>query len=949
MNPAAVAYAASAVSLSGLLLAVLWQRKTLAQLRFERRSREAERGKHEAAMRELEKRTAAREARLAAVTASVRHAATVAGSLNVGACLWDKKGEALWSNPRWDETLGRAPAEALRTSLPAETSARLGQALLLRLEAEEEFELQAKDGRKLWLRLSVAPLSRTSSDSSEYMLGLSTDLSAEHEAGALLAGELERLETALAGGNLGVWEWNPGTDTCKWDERARQLFCLEEVAPTYDAWLACFHPDDLTAFETRLRSTLLGREPLRGSVRLRPEKAGPRTLLLKGAVLRDAKGKPERMVGVVADVTEEAKTREQLSLAVERLRLSLTGANDGVWEWRVDEDAFFMDEKWCALTGTGEATHRVTRTAFDRLLHPEDTLIVSGALAMGASGAEGKLDLEFRVAARNDRWVWLRWRGTVATRDEEGRTRTLCGTYADVTERRRTEEALRSSALLLRQMCQQMGIAAWRLDLPGFTFAWTEELDLLHSPPPDFVPSLENVLALYPPDSRRELTRAIEASTERKEPFDLEVRWLSADAGRWYRWTGYPVEERGGIREICGLVQDVTAVRETAAQRRELDSRLAELRQYEALSAITDDLAYDLNNLLGTLLGFQELCCEELPTGNRARGYVLEALRTSNRIHDIIRQVILLNRVKPSARIGLRPQVLVEELCERLAHTLPKTILLTTELDKTCPPISGDAVQLQQALLAVANQAAGALLGHGARLVFSLSAATVTLDEAAQLGLTLAGDFCRLRIEAERAGLTEAEWQKLFSHVARDPGFNLASARKALSQHQGLLRLLFKPECSGLCEIWLPLSRTLQKHPTADTPVPLGAGEEIWIVNEERFVARLAKMSLENSGYSGRIFRSAAEFTEALQEAPDRCKAVLLGNSLQGLTPLEFVSSARSHHPGLPAIAVGTLSDLAGAPGTYLLAEPFTASDLARTTYEALHPSHNSMSVLEQP
>jgi nitrogen-specific signal transduction histidine kinase len=190
-------------------------------------------------------------------------------------------------------------------------------------------------------------------------------------------------------------------------------------------------------------------------------------------------------------------------------------------------------------------------------------------------------------------------------------------------------------------------------------------------------------------------------------------------------------------------------------------------------------------------------------------------MRAGNRTHEIIRQVLLLNRVRPSARIGLRPHLLVEETVERLRAVLPDSIIVEQKLDRQCPTISGDAAQLQQALLQLANQGASALLAEGGTLTLKVEQTQISLEQAANLGLSISGSFVSVCISTRGNQLNEISWLNVFTNPSLDPGMMLSTTRKIIAEHQGSMDLSFSEKEGGLCTLWLPLSRTLQHHPPA--------------------------------------------------------------------------------------------------------------------------------------
>jgi len=893
-------------------------------------------------VRTLKERTAD-QARVIAIKSKHAQIAELASD---GACLCDNEGQIEWVNSAWEqitgyslaEVRGKKPGHVLQgTETDQNTVAKLREAISARQTLSVELANYSKDGARLWLRLTVKPITDDKGGPAGY-LAIQTDLTLKRLTQKRLERMNERAELALSAGNFGIWDWWPQPDHCEWDERCMKLYGVNRSVNSCEDWMKLVHKADVDALEAHLRAVMLGKETLQATFRLNA--SHDRHLEIRGQLLRDEHGAPLRMTGLVRDISEELAMRNQLHLANERLRMSLRGANDGIWEWQIDDDRIVTDERWARITGQASGGEAMSRQGFEQTLHPEDLPLFRTVLDAHLLGRTPHFETECRVAKSGGGWFWVKWKATVVEKDADVRTRTLCGTYADVTEKHRTEEALRRSALLLRQMCQEIGIAAWEIDAESFQLHWTEELDLLHAAPPDFEPSLEHFLALYPADSRRELSKALEGALERGESFELEVRWRmpGSDKNKWFKWVGNPVGSGGRTVALCGLIHDVTAIREAAAQRRELDSRLAELHEYEALSTITDDLAFDLNTHLGSIIGFQELALDELEAGSEARKLITRALGTGNRTSEIIRQVLLLNKIKPASRIGVRPALLVEELCERLAGDLPGSITVIRHIDKRCPAIMGDAAQLQQAFLHIAHHAAGALAHNAGKMEVSLAAEHISLEKAATLGMTLAGGCACLEFKVTREKLSDAEWSMLFDHPAKDPGLTLTAARKILAEHQGVLSVEYHPVHGGSCRAWLPLAETMEAIPPSAAPVPVGKGERIWILDEERFIARLASMTLEHSGYIAEIFRSSQQLLDAHAGRRDKAALVLVGNSIRGEAFAEFVVKFRALDTAVPIVTLKNDELPRVLDNVKLLPEPFTAADLSRTVHAALHP-----------
>jgi len=948
MSPGLVAIVAlSTASLAGGVAMLLRSRRIgMDHRRLEEKTRDLTEQLNHAGLEidKLRRQSVQQEERLAQqslIAAAAQHSTD-------SAIVCSPTGEIEWVNLAWEqvtgytlsESRGKRPGRMLQgPGTDPTTVERLREAIRSRQPITEELCNYSKSGTKLWIRLHIEPVLGLGGKLLGYV-GTQTDLTLRRVTQKRLERLNEKAELALSAGGYGIWEWWSQPNRCEWDERCLKLYGVSAAPATYEAWMQLVHKPDQAALETHLRAVLLGREHLQASFRVQLPDRSLRHLEIHGHLQRDPSGAPSRITGLVRDASPEMKLKEELQFAAERLRVSLHGANAGVWEWNIDLDQLGFDEAWHGLTGITQSISPMPRAEFERHLHPEDIPLLRRTLETHLAGKTPFFETDCRLSHRGQDWLWLRLRGSLLGRNREGQASVLCGTYADVSEQHRTEAALRRSALLLRQMCQQMGIAAWQIEAETFDLHWTEELDLLHCAPADFEPSLENLLALYPSESRRELSRMLEAAIERRESFDVELRWKKpdTDTNQWFRWSGQPVIAEGRVQAVCGLVQDITGQQEASAQRRELDQRLAELHQYEALGAITEDLAHDLNDLLGRMIGFQELASGEIAADHTAQDFLREALRASNRTSDIVRQVLLLNRKPQALRVVTRLPILADELCEELKRSLPSSLLLHRTIDRRCPPVLGDASELQKAFRSIAKHSAGLLEGRPGRMELSLRTEEVSLPTAASLGLTLHGAFACLEIRVELSALTEAEWRQLFQSTSTEADRPLAHARKLLAEHHGVLWTEYHPVHGALCQAWLPLASTLQAQSPSSQRLPLGTGERIMIIDHERFIAHLARISLERHGFGVSVFRSLSETTQALAAAETSCDLVLVGSSIPAHRIDELITELHAVRPALPVVVLYSEGQRPQSAGCTSLAAPFTAGELCFAIHEALHP-----------
>jgi|CXWL01.1.fsa_nt_gi PAS domain S-box-containing protein len=159
------------------------------------------------------------------------------------------------------------------------------------------------------------------------------------------AGEVEerrraqsRLSQALEAGNIGVFDHDLRTNTFSGDDRAVALTGLQpdpDGTLPYAAWRERVHPDDLPAVEGVIQAYLTGASRGSADYRIRPGDGAERHLEVATYLNVDASGKPEKVVGMLVDITD----RRQAERERERLVRDL---GERVKELRLLHDASIL-------------------------------------------------------------------------------------------------------------------------------------------------------------------------------------------------------------------------------------------------------------------------------------------------------------------------------------------------------------------------------------------------------------------------------------------------------------------------------------------------------------------------------------------------------------------------------------------------------------------------------
>lgn len=135
----------------------------------------------------------------------------------------------------------------------------------------------------------------------------------------------------------------------------------------------------------------------------------------------------------------------QSRAAEERFSVAVRGANDGIWDWDLQQHTVYYAPRWCEMLGLRDADISNTVEAWYMRVHPADQVALEEAVRAHIAGETTQLVHEYRIRHADGGYRWMLCRGLVVHSDS-GAVR-LAGSQTDVTKRKEVEARLRYTSL----------------------------------------------------------------------------------------------------------------------------------------------------------------------------------------------------------------------------------------------------------------------------------------------------------------------------------------------------------------------------------------------------------------------------------------------------------------------------------------------------------------------
>ncbi len=445
----------------------------------------------------------------------------------------------------------------------------------------------------------------------------------------------------------------------------------------------------------------------------------------------------------------------------------------------------------------------------------------------------------------------------------------------DVTERKRTEQALRESEERMRRVIEAspigIGIVQGRKYLyvnPAFseTFGYESAEAIVGLCAEDlFVESDRSLVDTRAKERLRGATASspleITGVRQNGDPFEASM-WLTA-----IDFQGKP--------SLLGFIADIS-------KEKALRSQLVHAQKMEAIGTLAGGIAHDFNNLLTIIQGFSELVLMEKKEEDRDYPDLLKIVRAARNGADLVRRILTFSRRVETKQ---RPVDLNHEVAEAerlLRRTIPKMIEIVLGLDPTLGKIDGDPGQIEQILLNLAVNAQHAM-PEGGTLVIETK--NVLLDE----------DYCRNHIDVSPGpyalllvkdnghGMTKDVLDHVFEPFyttkkqGEGTGLGLAMVFGIVKSHGGAITCRSEPRVGTTFEIYFPVIAMPEMDDlNAEQDLSEKGNETLLLVDDEESIRDLGTRIFSRVGYHVITASNGMEALEIFRSKQDRIAMIIL-------------------------------------------------------------------------
>lgn len=258
-----------------------------------------------------------------------------------------------------------------------------------------------------------------------------------------------RLSLAAEAADAGLWILDAESGRFWTTKQILAIFGFPSgIDITMDAFVATVHPEDRERIRQTVEESLRENREVMVEYRIIHPDGRFRWIASRGRPHSYIAGKPNRLMGILMDITARKQTEALLHEHQVRLAAAVELAGFGVYTMRGDPPADCLDEQAGKLIGFPPGEESRARNFWMEHIHPDDRERLQRCSRELLGGKVDKISAVYRYLHPQEGVRWLNHISCVLERDREGLALHTVGLVQDITDSRRAELALAESERL---------------------------------------------------------------------------------------------------------------------------------------------------------------------------------------------------------------------------------------------------------------------------------------------------------------------------------------------------------------------------------------------------------------------------------------------------------------------------------------------------------------------
>jgi len=402
--------------------------------------------------------------------------------------------------------------------------------------------------------------------------------------------------------------------------------------------------------------------------------------------------------------------------------------------------------------------------------------------------------------------------------------------------------------------------------------------------------------------------------------------------------------------QFCVVSDDITERKQVEEEKEKLHAQLAQAQKMESVGRLAGGVAHDFNNMLGVILGHAEMALDQVDPAQPLFDDLHEVRKAAERSAELTRQLLTFARKQIIAPKVIDLNETVEGMLKMLRRLIGEDIDLAWLPGNNLKPVKVDPSQIDQILVNLCVNARDAIEDVGK---VTIETGTAAFDETycADNAGFVQGEYVLLAVSDNGCGMDTETLGHLFEpffttkEMGKGTGLGLATVYGAVKQNNGFIKVYSEPGLGTTFKVYLPQHEVRTASPLSNqsSGLPAERGHEtILLVEDEPSILKMTTMMLEKQGYTVVPAPTPGEAIRLAHEHIGRIDLLMTDVVMPEMNGRDLAGNLLSFYPDLKRLFMsgytanviahhGVLDE-----GVHFIQKPFSRKDLAAKLREAL-------------
>ncbi|MCP4353124.1 MAG: PAS domain S-box protein [Desulfobacterales bacterium] len=513
-----------------------------------------------------------------------------------------------------------------------------------------------------------------------------------------------------------------------------------------------------------------------------------------------------------------------------------------------------------------------------------------------------------QITRKNNDQVWVILNARKIP-GENSETAYIDGMITDITDRKLAQDALNQLRNYLNNIIDSMPSLLLGIDSDRRITQWNKEAEKVTGVSKEA--ALGQRFTDVLPQLNHETERIDLATRNQQVQKNSKVNMTFNEKTDFFDITTYPLTD-DGIGSAVIRLDNVT-------EQVQMEKMLIQSEKMLSIGRLSAGIAHDFNNILTGIIGYTDLIrFFDLPKDSPAYPHLEAILISANRARDLVQQILTFSRRAKQKKVFLSLDMIVTEAVKLIRASLPSTIKIDQNIEKTNSTVLADPTQMHQVIMNLCTNAAYAMKEDGGILEITLSKETVHEErEEKDIQLPAPGDYICLTVSDTGQGIPPEIIGQIYDpffttkRQGEGTGMGLSVVHGIVEAHNGVIKADSQPGKGSRFRVYLPAFEKNAKLETREDMTTLPKGNErIIFADDEKHIVIFAEQVFKNLGYTFTGFTDSKKALEAFKRTPHWFDILITDLTMPEMTGTRLAREIYQIRPDIPIILCSGSADI---------------------------------------